>query len=160
MVINFHKIGFRYKKLIKKIFTIALFATKNNKIESVVDVSFVDEKTIQQLNKKHREVDKVTDVLSFPMLNINYNQKLTDFENEVLPNGTIYLGDIVICTNRAKQQAKEYGHSYKREIAFLALHGFLHLLGYDHIESKDEKIMKETCEKILSSLNIKRGKNV
>ena len=160
MVINFHKIGFRYKKLIKKIFTIALFATKNNEIESVVDIFFVDEKTIQQLNKKHREVDKVTDVLSFPMLNINYNQKLTDFENDVLPNGTIYLGDIVICTNRAKQQAKEYGHSYKREIAFLALHGFLHLLGYDHIESKDEKIMKETCEKILSSLNIKRGKNV
>lgn len=160
MVINFHKVNLKYRRLIKKIFAIALLITQNNDIESMVDISFVNENEIQQLNQKHRNVDKVTDVLSFPMLNINYNQKLTDFKEELLPNGCLYLGDIVICKNKAKQQAKEYGHAYKREIAFLALHGFLHLLGYDHIDGKDEKVMKDTCENILSSLNIKRGKNV
>ena len=156
MVINFHKVNLKCRKLIKKIFTVALFCTKNNDIESSVEVSFVDEKTIQKLNNDYRGVDKITDVLSFPMLDIKYPQKLNEFKKEISPDGLIHLGDIVICTNKAKTQAKEYKHSYKREISFLALHGLLHLLGFDHIEISDEKEMQKICEKILSSLNIKR----
>ena len=158
MVINFHKVNFKCKKLIKKIYKVALFCTQNNDIECFVEVSFVDDKTIQKLNNDYRNIDKVTDVLSFPMLDIKYPQKLNEFKNEISPDGVLHLGDIVICTNKAKAQAKEYKHSYKREISFLALHGLLHLLGYDHIEKNDEKEMHKTCEKILSSLNIKREK--
>ena len=99
-------------------------------------------------------------VLYFPQLQIKYPQKLGEFVSEISPDGLLRLGDIVICKQRAKAQAKQLGHNYKRELAFLALHGFLHLLGYDHIEKEDEKIMNDMCEKILSSLNIKRGENV
>ena len=121
-------------------------------------VTFVDENRIKELNKAFRNVDKVTDVLSFPMLNINYTQNLSDFKDENEPDGSLYLGDVVICKKVAKRQAKLYGHSKKREIGFLALHGLLHLLGYDHIEENDEKIMLEMSTKILDTLNIKREK--
>ena len=160
MVINFHKVNFSCKKLIKKIFTVAMIVTENHETDCQIDVSFVCEDEIQKLNNQHRSINKVTDVLSFPLLNISYPQKLEDFKEEIEPDGILRLGDIVICKQKAKAQAKEYGHSKQREIAFLALHGLLHLLGYDHIEKKDEVIMNSTCEKILSSLNIKRGKNV
>ncbi len=160
MVISFHKANIFCKRLIKKIFSVALIATDNFEIECEVEVSFVSEEEIKKLNQTYRSVDKITDVLSFPQLQIKYPQKLREFASEVSPDGLLRLGDIVICKQKAKAQAKEFGHSYKRELAFLALHGLLHLLGYDHIERKDEKIMNATCEKILSSLNIKRGKNV
>ncbi len=160
MVINFHKVNFISRKLIKKIFTVAMIVTENYKSDSQIDVSFVSEEEIKKLNNQHRGVDKVTDVLSFPLLNISYPQKLEDYKEEAEPDGILRLGDVVICKQKAYAQAKEYGHSKQREIAFLALHGLLHLLGYDHIEKNDEMIMNSTCEKILSSLNIKRGKNV
>ncbi len=160
MVISFHKANFFCKKLIEKVFSVALIATDNFEIDCEVDVSFVSEEQIKNLNKTYRSVDKITDVLSFPQLQIKYPQKLGEFVSEISPDGLLRLGDIVICKQRAKAQAKQFGHSYKRELAFLALHGLLHLLGYDHIEKEDEKIMNDMCEKILSSLNIKRGENV
>ena len=160
MVISFHKANIFCKRLIKELFAVALIATDNFEIESEVEVTFVSEEQIKKLNQTYRSVDKITDVLSFPQLEIKYPQKLQDFAAETSPDGLLRLGDIVICKQKAKAQAKQYGHSYKREIAFLALHGLLHLLGYDHIEKDDEKIMNETCEKILASLNIKRGENV
>lgn len=160
MVINFHKVNFLYKKLIKKIFSVAMIITNNNDFQVQIDVSFVSAEKIKELNLKYRSIDKITDVLSFPLLDIKYPHKLNDFKNECDPDGKLRLGDIIICEEKAKLQAKELGHSYKRELAFLALHGCLHLLGYDHVEKNDEKIMNETCEKILQSMNIKRGKNV
>ena len=158
MEINFEEVAGKYRKLIASIYNIALEKTGNNRENLWLTVTFVDENRIKELNKAFRNVDKVTDVLSFPMLNINYTQNLSDFKDENEPDGSLYLGDVVICKKVAKRQAKLYGHSKKREIGFLALHGLLHLLGYDHIEENDEKIMLEMSTKILDTLNIKREK--
>lgn len=160
MEINFEGVGLRYRKLIKKIYNKALELTQNTLEGVELTISFVSANKIRQYNKQYRGVDRATDVLSFPMLNINYKQSVRDFAEELLPNGTLYLGDVVICKKVAKLQAKEYGHSLKREVAFLALHGLLHVLGYDHIEKEDEEIMMKKSEEILDSLGIKRYKNV
>ena len=160
MVIQFDKIDFLTRKLIKKIFSVALLSTNNFSVECEVNLYFVKEEKIKELNKRFRGINKVTDVLSFPLLDIKYPQKLKKFEEEISPDGVLRLGDIVICKERAKEQAKQLGHSLKREIAFLSLHGLLHLLGYDHVEKEDEQLMNEVSEKILASLNIKRGENV
>lgn len=160
MVVNFNKIGFKYRRLIKKIFEETLKKTGNDDMQIVVSVSFCSETEIKELNNTSRGVDKVTDVLSFPMLDIKYPQKVNEFMSELIPNGAMYLGDIVICKKKAIQQAIEFGHSLKREVSFLALHGFLHILGYDHIEKEDEIIMQSIANQILEELKIRRGKNV
>ena len=93
------------------------------------------------------------------MLEIVAPQKLFEFECERDMNGELFIGDIAICKRVASRQAKEFGHSFKREETFLALHGLLHLLGYDHLNEEDEKIMMSTAEKILDTHKINRGKN-
>lgn len=160
MILNFDKVNIRFRGIIRKVFNKTLEKTQNNDVELVVSLSFVKEKRIKKLNKISRNIDKVTDVLSFPMLNIKYPQKVSEFKDDIIPDGTLYLGDIVICKKRAKEQAKEYGHSLKREIVFLALHGLLHILGYDHIEKEDEEVMFSLANEILDEMGIKRGKNV
>lgn len=160
MKIYFNKVCFLKRNLIKKLFEKALEKTENNVENLAVNVSFVGEEEIRRLNKEFRNIDKVTDVLSFPMLEIKEPMKLADFESERDAIGTLEIGDIAICTKRARQQAKEFGNTYKRELAFLALHGFLHLLGYDHIEKADEKKMMTLAEDILAEEKIKRGRNV
>ena len=92
-------------------------------------------------------------MLSFPMLEIKPGDDIKDFREE---QEEIFLGDIVICTKRAKEQAKEYGHSYNRELCFLALHGLLHLLGYDHMTEVDEKEMMGLAERILERAKVRR----
>lgn len=156
------KVNFVYKSLFKKLFEETLFTTQNQVSNVSIGITFVDENEIKLLNKQHRDIDKVTDVLSFPMLEIDYKKsKLKDFEAERDPSGELYIGDIAVCTKRAKEQAKEYGHSYKRELCFLVIHGFLHCLGYDHIENDDEKVMMALAEQILADCKVKRGgKNV
>jgi len=156
MQINFEDVGHKYRKLIKKIYNEAFIVTGNQHENIWLTVSFVDEKRIKELNNAFRKVDRVTDVLSFPMLNIVYPQKIDEFKNENEPDGSLYLGDVVICKKVAKLQAKQFGHSKKREVGFLALHGLLHLLGYDHIESEDEKVMMEMSKKILANLQLNR----
>lgn len=148
-----NKVGLIAKNKIKKIYQIALNELGIEELVGVC-VSFVDESEIQSLNKKHRNVDKVTDVLSFPMLEIKPGDDIKEFREE---QEEIFLGDIVICTKRAKEQAKDYGHSYNRELCFLALHGLLHLLGYDHMTDEEEKEMMGLAEKILTKANIRRG---
>ena len=123
------------------------FAIKHQSIENAIfNIIFVDEKEIHQLNKNYRNKDSVTDVISFALEDDNTFIK-TDFR---------VLGDIYICLKRAKEQAKEYGHSLKREICFLSIHGLLHLLGYDHMNKKDEKVMFNLQERILGEYGIKR----
>ena len=113
-------------------------------------VVFVDEKKIQDINKNYRKIDKVTDVISFAF----------EDNDKSLYNDIRVLGEIFICIPKMKQQALDYGHSEKREIAFLAVHGLLHLLGYDHINKEDEKIMFAKQELILNGFNeTKRRKN-
>ena len=146
---------FGFKKKIQKLFAIAEEELNENFAETIVSVNFVSEEEIQKLNKEFRQIDKVTDVLSFPNLNKSKAQKLSEFESEKV-DGLLFLGDIVICKDVAKRQAKEYGHSLKREVCFLALHSLLHLLGYDHIEKDEEKEMMAVAEKILNKFGAKR----
>lgn len=101
---------------------------------------------IQELNRSFRQTDRVTDVLTFPA-----------WEGDAIvapPDG--YLGDIAICVDRAKEQAAEYGHSIAREYAFLAVHGALHLLGYDHMQPEDETLMRRKQQEILNRMGVSR----
>ncbi len=124
-----------------------------------VNLKFVSPEEIRTLNKTTRGIDRVTDVLSYPYTNVKVGQKLKlkDYVCDIDPTDhKLLLGDIVLCVERAKEQAKEYGHSVKREICFLFCHAMLHLMGYDHIKPEDEKIMTAKQTEILNSLNITR----
>ena len=108
-----------------------------------VSITFVDKDEIHKLNREYRKVDRPTDVLSFPM------------NEEFLIEGVdSMLGDIVICMDIAKDQAKEYGHSLDREIMYLTCHSMLHLLGYDHIEEDDKKIMRGKEKEVMKNLGV------
>ncbi|MBP3619982.1 MAG: rRNA maturation RNase YbeY [Clostridia bacterium] len=146
-----------YKKTVKNLFELAGKVLNEDFSEVNVSINFVEAEEIRQLNKKFRDIDRATDVLSFPNLEKSPNQKLQEFEEERnFDDNLLFLGDIVICKEVAVAQAKEFGHSQKREVCFLALHGLLHLLGYDHIEKADEKIMQEVANKILDSAGVCR----
>lgn len=125
--------------------------------EAEVEVSFVSEEEIRELNARTRGVDKATDVLSYPML-----EKITDFTPKNYPfdtnpiSGRVTLGSIVICEAVALRQAAEYGHSPEREKTYLFTHGLLHLLGYDHVEENDCRIMRAAEERILTAIGITR----
>lgn len=124
--------------------------------EVEVSISFVDNKEIQKLNREFRNIDAPTDVLSFPMLEYEEISDDEAFSEEDYIEAEIPLGDIVISTEKVIEQSKEYGHSQERELAFLLVHGMLHLLGYDHMNEEDERIMFQKQEEILNVLNLKR----
>ena len=135
-------------KLIEKVISEALrYEGVNDNTE--VSVTIVDNEEIRKINNKFRNIDRATAVLSFPLI---------DFDNESLPDdgSKIYLGDIIISIERAKEQAKEYGHSIDREIGFLTAHSMLHLLGYDHMVPEEEKEMFAKQEEILNNLGLRR----
>lgn len=127
-----------------------------------VNIDIVDSDTIRKMNKEFRGVDRVTDVLSFPFLlevGKTGDQEIASFlTKEKFPldinpeNGCITLGDLYICFDKVKEQAVEYGTGIEREFTYLALHGLLHLLGFDHIEECDKVIMREKEEEILKLL--------
>ena len=124
-----------------------------------VNLSFVGEEKIKNLNATTRNINKVTDVLTYPYIEICPFEKLNieDYKFEVDPiDKTLTIGDIYICNKRAKEQAEEFGHSLKREICFLFCHGMLHILGFDHMNEKDAKQMEEMQRKILDKLGITR----
>lgn len=148
---------FPYKRKIEKIYETAGKILNEDFSKVNVSLNFVDGEEIAKLNKEFRNIDKQTDVLSFPNLDKQANQSLDLFDDERnIDDGMLFLGDIVICKKIAYAQAKEYGHSKRREVCFLALHGLLHLLGYDHIEKDDEKLMNETADKILKAVGVER----
>lgn len=122
------------------------FTLKREKLDNVeFNIIFVDSDTIHNINKTYRHVDRVTDVISFAL----EDNKTIELDHRL-------LGDIYICIDKAKEQALEYGHSFKRELSFLAIHGLLHLLGYDHMEEAEEKVMFQKQEDILSEFGINR----
>lgn len=126
------------------------FAKEQEQIDrdAELSVTFVDKTEIQEINKMYRDKDKVTDVISFA---------LEEDEPEIIGlDMPRVLGDIIICTDVAQEQAASYGHSFERELGFLALHGFLHLLGYDHIDEQDEKEMFGRQDQILNAYGLTR----
>lgn len=118
--------------------------------DAQVSVTLVDNEAIREINREHRDIDRATDVLSFPL----GDEDSFDTDPET---GAILLGDIVISLERAAEQAKEFGHSFYREVAFLITHSLFHLLGYDHVDSEeDEKLMFGKQDKVLEALGITR----
>ncbi|MGE5474506.1 MAG: rRNA maturation RNase YbeY [Ignavibacteriales bacterium] len=126
---------------------------ENLKIPFEVCIVLTGNIGIRKLNRQFRSMDKPTDVLSFPMYEETELKGILK-SNEILD--MIALGDIVISLEKAQEQAKEYGHSFERETAYLASHGFLHLLGYDHISQKEKELMRQKEEQIMELLNLKR----
>ena len=123
-------------------------AVEKEKLENVsFNLIIVDNKYIHELNKTYRHIDRETDVITFA---------LEDEDTIVMPNEERVLGDIYISIDRAKQQAEEYGHSLLRELSFLAVHGFYHLLGYDHQTPEEEKVMFTKQEEVLEAYGIRR----
>lgn len=122
------------------------------------EIIITDENEIRSLNAETRGIDGVTDVLSFPSLDGIRGKELkkADFPYEIDEDGNLFLGSIAICEKRAKEQAEEYGHSYMRELHYLAVHGLCHLLGYDHMTEEDKPEMRAKEEKILSKMGITR----
>lgn len=122
-----------------------------------VTITLTDNEAISDLNKTHRGIDAATDVLSFPL--ISYEEGKPDIQAaDVNPEtGKVSLGDIVISVEKAVEQAEAYGHSFERELAFLAVHGMLHLLGHDHETEPEEAAMLQKQEAVLTELGLKRN---
>lgn len=133
------------EKVIKEV----LLVEKVDQEKCEISLSFVDEGKIKELNREFRNIDKVTDVLSFP---------IEDFFNEdrktLLEKPYLMLGDVVICIDVARKQADELGHSFEREIMYLTCHSILHLLGYDHMEEDDKKIMRSKEKRVMKNLRV------
>lgn len=119
-----------------------------------LSLSLVNMGDIRVLNKEYRGIDAATDVLSFPQYNVDeiiyYSENPDEIPDELI------LGDIVICVEKAEEQAEEFGHGFERELIYLFTHSVLHLLGYDHIEENEKRLMREREEKILSEIGISR----
>lgn len=123
-----------------------------------VELVFVDGEEIRRLNRETRNTDRVTDVLSYPALDDIKGQALKGEEHpyEIDEEGNLLIGSIVVCCDKAKEQAEEYGHSYHRELHYLIVHGIMHCLGYDHMLDEDKAEMREKEELILQKLGIVR----
>ncbi|MFD9627813.1 rRNA maturation RNase YbeY [Peribacillus muralis] len=133
--------------------SILQFAAKKEKLEdnTELSVTFVDNDRIREINKEYRHKDAATDVISFAL------EEMGEGEMEIVGAGVPrMLGDIIISIERTKEQAEEYGHSFDRELGFLALHGFLHLLGFDHMNDEEEKVMFTKQKEILEEYGLSR----
>ncbi|MCR5626977.1 MAG: rRNA maturation RNase YbeY [Lachnospiraceae bacterium] len=126
-----------------------------------INLTITDLESIRELNREHRGIDAATDVLSFPEIEWESEADYdgVDLSDPLLKDpqtGEVILGDIVICMEKVKAQAEEYGHSYKREFAFLIAHSMLHLLGFDHMEKEEEEVMFSHQKAALEELSISR----
>ena len=129
---------------------------KQEKIENsklIITITLTTPENIKEINKTYRDIDRATDVLSFPIFEkdeLDKKIEKKDFEIEDM------LGDIVISIEKVEEQAIEYGHSFERELSYMVVHGFYHLMGYDHIKEEDKKIMRKKEEQVLEKLGIQR----
>ena len=138
-----------YIEILNKVLEKCFEEEKLNSEKLYINIVLTNPKNIKEINKQYRNIDKETDVLSFPMFE---REELTKLENE---NPDI-LGDIVISIEKVEEQAKEYGHSFERELSYMVVHSFYHLLGYDHMVEEEKVKMREKEENLLNKLNIKR----
>ena len=129
---------------------------KEEKLENsklCLTITLTTPENIQKINKEYRNIDRATDVLSFPMFEKSELDEMIEkqeFEHEDV------LGDLVISIEKVKEQAKEYGHSFERELSYMVVHGFYHVMGYDHIKEEDKAKMRPKEEKVLNDLKITR----
>ena len=140
------------EKLIKEVVSRVL---EEEKVLPEVDVyiTLTNNEEIHKINKEYREVDRPTDVLSFPMYE---RDEIAGLKNDTDDEIEKILGDIIVSIEKVREQAEEYGHSFERELAYLVTHGMLHLLGYDHMIEEEKAVMRKREEEILETLNITR----
>lgn len=152
------------EEFIKRLSNVCDFVLKEEGVDCQYQISllFVDNEEIREINNETRNIDRATDVLSFPMLDFE-NKKVFnemylnyDFDETFKDGEELVLGDMVLSLERALEQSEEYGHSYEREVSYLVVHSILHLLGYDHMEEDDKKRMRTREEEILNKLQIRR----
>ncbi len=147
-----YPVNFSLKRLIKKAAKASLqYMDFPTSVE--ISVMLTDNEEIRRLNAEHREIDRATDVLSFPMFDYDEEGNLIKDPGE---QGPLCLGDIVISLERAAEQAEEYGHSFRREVGFLTVHSMLHLLGYDHMTPEEETEMFGYQREILAGIKLNR----
>lgn len=142
-----------YEKTVKKVLDKCFEEEGLSDSKLIITVTFTIPEEIRKINKEYRNIDRATDVLSFPMFEKEELEEMIknkDFMHEDV------LGDIIISIEKVKEQAEEYGHSFERELSYMLVHGFYHLMGYDHIEEEDKKIMRPKEDKILNALKITR----
>ena len=155
-----YQFDFDYEKIAKEV-AVTTLAIEECPYETEININLVDDEEIRGINKEFRDIDSPTDVLSFPMLEFpkpaNYDILKSDDAPYFNPDsGELLLGDIVISIPAVMRQAKEYEHGVKREYAFLLTHSMLHLLGYDHLDKQEAKVMDEKQEEVLTKLQITR----
>ena len=143
----------KYEEVITKVLAkcYEIEGLENSKLD--ITITLTNPENIHQINKEYRNIDRATDVLSFPMFEKEELDKKianNEFEHKDV------LGDIIISIEKVEEQAKEYGHSFERELSYMVVHGFYHLMGYDHIEEADKKILRPKEEKVLTELKIER----
>lgn len=142
-----------WEKVIQKVLKQCFKEEKMENSKLLITITLTNPENIKKINKEYRNIDRATDVLSFPMFKkeeLEEKIKKNDFEHEDV------LGDIIISVEKVQEQAIEYGHSFERELSYMVVHGFYHLMGYDHIQEEDKKKMRPKEEKILSDLKIGR----
>lgn len=155
MRIIYSGVGFADRLRINKVLKVAMaYLAQPTSVE--VSVSMVDSDTIHYLNNRDRQVDRPTDVLSYPYLEITAGDKIDTTSDTDSYNGRIMLGDIIICRTVAVAQATQFGHSVTREVCYLAVHSLLHLLGYDHTTPQEEQQMTVLADSIMNKAGINR----
>ena len=143
-----------YEKIIEKVIEQCFKEEGLLDSKLYISITLTNPENIRKINNEFRNIDRETDVLSFPMFEkqeLDEMIKNKDFKHEDV------LGDIVISIKRVEEQAEEYGHSFEREFSYMLVHGFYHLMGYDHIKEEDKQVMRPKEENVLNKLNIKRG---
>ena len=142
-----------YEEIVKKVLTQCFQEEKLENTKLSITVTLTTPENIQEINKKYRGIDKATDVLSFPMF--EKEELVEKIEKKDFVHEDI-LGDIIISIEKVKEQAKEYEHGFEREFSYMLVHGFYHLMGYDHIQEEDKQKMRPKEEKILMDLKVNR----
>ena len=133
-----------YETIINSVIEACFKIEKLNELDLYVSIILTNPENIKKINKEYKNIDKETDVLSFPMFEKDEINNLNNLNHEEV------LGDIVISIQKVQNQAVEYGHSFERELSYMVVHGFYHLMGEDHIKEEDKKIMREKEEKVLT----------
>ena len=153
--INYHDIeeNIEYENTIEQVLTKCFEEENMDKLGLYVSVTLTCPSYIKKVNNEYRNIDKETDVLSFPMFEKEEIDEMISENNNVVDD---VLGDIIVSIERVKEQALEYGHSFERELSYMIVHGFYHLMGYDHMNDYEKSIMRAKEENILNKLKITR----
>ena len=143
----------KFKEIIEIVINKCFSVEKLENLNLYISVTLTTPQEIRKINNEFRKIDKETDVLSFPMFEKDEIDNMGECEKNEVPET---IGDIIISVERVEQQAKEYGHSFERELAYMVVHGFYHLMGYDHMNDDDKTVMRKKEENVLNMLNINR----